>query len=99
MDSTEHSHVPWAVLLVKASLEWKISVSLAFLNRPSSLTTQHDDLAPRDQDGPDGVNEQYAFKQKLNSMRHKADEENLDEAVAQAYQVWAKSSVRYTPSS
>jgi amyloid beta precursor protein binding protein 1 len=28
MDSTEHSHVPWAVLLVKASLEWKESVSV-----------------------------------------------------------------------
>lgn len=28
MDSTEHSHVPWAILLVKTALEWKATVSL-----------------------------------------------------------------------
>lgn len=28
MDSTEHSHVPWAILLVKASLDWQTSVGL-----------------------------------------------------------------------
>lgn len=34
-----------------------------------------------------------AFKQMINSWRRKADEENFDEAVAQAYQVWAKTCV------
>jgi hypothetical protein len=34
MDSMEHSHVPWVVLLVKAALEWKRSVS--FLESPEA---------------------------------------------------------------
>jgi amyloid beta precursor protein binding protein 1 len=28
MDSMEHSHVPWVVLLVRAGCEWKDAVSL-----------------------------------------------------------------------
>jgi hypothetical protein len=30
----------------------------------------------------------------LNGMRQKADEENFDEAIAQAYQTWAETTVR-----
>jgi amyloid beta precursor protein binding protein 1 len=55
---------------------------------------QHGGQIPRDLSDEGGVDEHREFKQVLNGMRHKADEENFDEATAQAYQVWGESQVR-----
>lgn len=37
MDSMEHSHIPWVVLLVRAGCEWKDAVS------PLAIVTIHDE--------------------------------------------------------
>jgi amyloid beta precursor protein binding protein 1 len=90
MDSMEHSHVPWVVLLVKAASTWKDSVG--DLVTPSA-DDQHGGQVPRDLSDDGGPDEQREFKALLNGMRHKLDEENFDEALAQAYQVWGESQV------
>jgi amyloid beta precursor protein binding protein 1 len=90
MDSMEHSHVPWVVLLVKAASTWKDSVGDLVT---SSADDQHGGQVPRDLSDDGGPDEQREFKALLNGTRHKADEENFDEALAQAYQVWGESQV------
>lgn len=92
MDSMEHSHVPWVVLLVKAASIWKESVG-TFETCPAN--DQHGGQVPRDLSDDGGPDEQREFKALLNGMRHKADEENFDEALAQAYQVWGESQVSH----
>lgn len=90
MDSMEHSHVPWVVLLVKAACEWKAKVSQ---HAQRSLIRQHGGRVPQDLSDESGPDEQKEFKALLNGMRQKPDEENFDEAIAQAYQVWAETTV------
>jgi amyloid beta precursor protein binding protein 1 len=90
MDSMEHSHVPWVVLLVKAASMWKESVG-TIVKFPAN--DQHGGQVPRDLSDDGGPDEQREFKALLNGMKHKADEENFDEAFAQAYQVWGESQV------
>ena len=90
MDSMEHSHIPWVVLLVKAASIWEDSVSELTIY---SAYRQHGGQIPRDLSDEGGSDEQREFKALLNGMRQKADEENLDEALAQAYQVWGETKV------
>jgi len=92
MDSMEHSHVPWVVLLVKAASIWMRSVGRS-ISVAGTADVQHDGQVPRDLSDDGGLDEQKEFKALLNGMRHKADEENFDEANAQAYQVWGETQV------
>lgn len=43
--------------------------------------------------GSSGRSEQDEFKRSLSGLKRKPDEENFDEAIAQAYQVWAETGV------
>ncbi|CAK5274638.1 unnamed protein product [Mycena citricolor] len=72
MDPTEHSHIPYVVLLVRALADWKAG---------------HDGKAPQTYD------EKKLFKEALQDMKTKFDEENFDEAEAQAYRCWTETRV------
>ncbi|KAF8650721.1 hypothetical protein AX16_005094 [Volvariella volvacea WC 439] len=72
MDPTDHGHIPYVVILVRALEDWKKS---------------HDGKPPQNSQ------EKSEFKNYLASLKHKPDEENFDEALAQAYRVWTQSTV------
>ncbi|KAH8109922.1 hypothetical protein DFH11DRAFT_841274 [Phellopilus nigrolimitatus] len=73
MDSTDHGHVPYVVILVRAMDIWKAS---------------HDGQPPKTSV------ERTEFKKSILAMK-KADEENFDEAVAQAYRAWSETKVPF----
>ncbi|KAJ7065009.1 hypothetical protein C8F01DRAFT_1054604 [Mycena amicta] len=72
MDPTEHGHIPYVVILVRALADWKAA---------------HDGKPPQTYD------EKKLFKEGLQSMKVKFDEENFDEAEAQAYRCWTETRV------
>lgn len=77
MDSMEHSHIPFVVLLVRAASQWKDKVSRRVRPRTDG---QHGGKLP--------VYEQKdEFKAFLNAGRRKGDEENYQEAEEKAFLV------------
>ncbi|KAJ7145207.1 hypothetical protein C8R43DRAFT_1013212 [Mycena crocata] len=72
MDPTDHTHVPYVVILVRALADWK---------------TAHDGKPPQT------TAEKKLFKEGLQAMKIKFDEENFDEAEAQAYRCWTETRV------
>ncbi|ORY29355.1 hypothetical protein BCR39DRAFT_532469 [Naematelia encephala] len=81
MDSMEFSHVPWVVLLVRASCWWK---------------DNHEGRYPgQDKADDERSAERTAFKALLKAQKRKGDEENYDEALSQAYRAWTPSTVPY----
>lgn len=72
MDPTDHTHVPYVVILVRALAEWKAA---------------HDDKPPQT------TAEKKLFKEGVQEMKIKFDEENFDEAEAQAYRCWTETRV------
>ncbi|KAF7325748.1 NEDD8-activating enzyme E1 regulatory subunit [Mycena kentingensis (nom. inval.)] len=72
MDQTEHGHIPYVVILVRALADWKAA---------------HDGKAPQTSD------EKKQFKEGLQAMKVKFDEENFDEAESQAYRCWTETKV------
>jgi NEDD8-activating enzyme E1 regulatory subunit len=93
MDPTEHTHIPYVVILVRALEDWKKSVSRSFCREmdrrlhASVPSSQHNNLPPQNKAEKD------AFKKLIDSMRVKPDEENFDEALAQAYRAWTPTTV------
>ncbi|KAJ3565311.1 hypothetical protein NP233_g7710 [Leucocoprinus birnbaumii] len=72
LDPTDHGHVPYVILLVKAMEKWK---------------QEHDGLPPQ------SYAEKKTFKEAINEMKRKIDEENFEEAEAQAYRSWTETKV------
>ncbi|KAJ7512737.1 hypothetical protein B0H11DRAFT_5705 [Mycena galericulata] len=72
MDPTDHTHVPYVVILVRALADWKAA---------------HDGKAPQT------TTEKKLFKEGIQAMKIKFDEENFDEAEAQAYRCWTETGV------
>ncbi|KAJ7108524.1 hypothetical protein C8R44DRAFT_884599 [Mycena epipterygia] len=72
MDPTDHTHVPYVVILVRALADWKAA---------------HDDKPPQN------AAEKKLFKEAVQAMKIKFDEENFDEAEAQAYRCWTETRV------
>ncbi|KAJ6627840.1 hypothetical protein B0H10DRAFT_2209966 [Mycena sp. CBHHK59/15] len=72
MDPTDHTHVPYVVVLVRALADWK---------------AKHDGKAPQT------TVEKKLFKESVQAMKMKFDEENFDEAEAQAYRCWTETRV------
>lgn len=83
MDSMEHSHVPFVVLLVRAAAQWKDFVSD---HGSEEANTQHEGKLP--------VYEQKdEFKKFLAAGKRKGDEENFQEAEEKAFLVTSTSEV------
>lgn len=86
MDTTDHGHIPYVYILVRALDDWKAAVTLSSFTSctPVELIShpQHDGLLPHT------LAEKQEFKSTLNAQRRAPDEENFDEAVAQAYRAW-----------
>ena len=95
LDPTEHGHIPFVIILVKAVEHWKASVSF-----PSSPCPSGHRLTRMQHDGalPATMPERRAFKEQLAALRKKLDEENFDEAEAQAWRIWSDPPVRPHPS-
>ncbi|KAL1745904.1 hypothetical protein HDZ31DRAFT_81592 [Schizophyllum fasciatum] len=72
MDSTDHAHVPFVIILVRALEDWK---------------NLHDGKPPQ------SYAEKKEFKQTVQAMKKKFDEENFDEAEAQAYRCWSETGI------
>ncbi|KAJ7185616.1 hypothetical protein C8R46DRAFT_1061219 [Mycena filopes] len=72
MDPTDHTHVPYVIILVRALADWKAA---------------HDGLPPQT------TADKKLFKESVQDMKIKYDEENFDEAEAQAYRCWAETRV------
>jgi amyloid beta precursor protein binding protein 1 len=72
MDPTDHTHVPYVVILVRALADWK---------------------AAHDGKPPQTSAEKKLFKEGVQAMKIKFDEENFDEAEAQAYRSWTETRV------
>ncbi|KAJ7634864.1 hypothetical protein FB45DRAFT_910090 [Roridomyces roridus] len=72
MDPTDHTHVPYVVILVRALADWEAA---------------HDGKAPQTSA------DKKAFKEAVQAMKIKFDEENFDEAEAQAYRCWTETGV------
>ncbi|KAJ6595844.1 hypothetical protein DFH09DRAFT_1024735 [Mycena vulgaris] len=72
MDPTDHTHVPYVVILVRALADWK---------------------AAHDGKPPQTTAEKKLFKEAVQGMKIKFDEENFDEAEAQAYRCWTETRV------
>jgi amyloid beta precursor protein binding protein 1 len=83
MDVTDHAHIPYVLILVRAMHDWKREVSVRVLIHTFSLTrNQHGGKVPQT------YTEKQAFKDAIGLMKRKPDEENFDEALAQAYRAW-----------
>lgn len=93
MDSTDHSHVPFVVILVRALDDWKKSVRFSFIQaRVYSWLIhilQHDDKLPKT------YAERQEFKNTIIAMRRKVDEENFEEAISQAYRAHTETKVPF----
>jgi len=72
MDPTDHTHVPYVIILVRALADWK---------------------AAHDGKPPQTTAEKKLFKEGIQAMKIKIDEENFDEAEAQAYRTWTETGV------
>ncbi|KAJ7683019.1 hypothetical protein B0H17DRAFT_1205437 [Mycena rosella] len=72
MDPTDHTHVPYVVILVRALADWKAA---------------HDGAPPHT------PADKKLFKERVQAMKIKFDEENFDEAEAQAYRCWTETRV------
>ncbi|KAF7360342.1 NEDD8-activating enzyme E1 regulatory subunit [Mycena venus] len=72
MDPTDHTHVPYVIILVRALADWK---------------------AAHDGKPPQTTADKKAFKEGIQAMKIKLDEENFDEAEAQAYRCWTETGV------
>ncbi|KAJ7269884.1 hypothetical protein C8J57DRAFT_1323830 [Mycena rebaudengoi] len=72
MDPTDHTHVPYVIILVRALADWK---------------------AAHDGKPPQTTAEKKLFKEGVQAMKIKFDEENFDEAEAQAYRCWTETRV------
>ncbi|QRV78421.1 NEDD8-activating enzyme E1 regulatory subunit [Ceratobasidium sp. AG-Ba] len=72
MDPTDHGHVPYVCILIRAMHDWKQA---------------------HDGNPPTSYAEKQAFKAQITAMQVKADEENFEEAVTQAYRVWTATGV------
>jgi len=88
MDSMDYSHISWVVLLVRATSLWKEAVSYLELGLTADI--QHDGRVPETSD------EKAEFRKLLRSWYRKGDEENLDEALSQAYRAWSSSGVSWS---
>ena len=88
MDSMEHSHVPYLILLVRALCDWKDSVSMVVDARENSDNWQHDGQAPN-------YETRDEFKALIKKGERKGDEENYEEALGQAFKCWNISEVRH----
>jgi amyloid beta precursor protein binding protein 1 len=72
MDPTDHTHVPYVIILVRALADWK---------------SAHDGKPPQT------AADKKAFKEGIQALKIKIDEENFDEAEAQAYRCWTETRV------
>ncbi|QRW07351.1 NEDD8-activating enzyme E1 regulatory subunit [Ceratobasidium sp. AG-Ba] len=129
MDPTDHGHVPYVCILIRAMHDWKQAVSELVslfsaeggegvgpssrrlcLDSSSNLYSRPFILIPSTPnwlgslnfvcDGthtfrnpPTSYAEKQAFKAQITAMQVKADEENFEEAVTQAYRVWTATGV------
>ena len=88
MDTTDHGHLPFVVILVRAVDEWRKSVSASRHSvRSCPYVLQHDGNLPKT------AAEKKEFKSNILAMRVKPDEENFEEAEAQAWRVWSEPAV------
>lgn len=89
MDSKQHAHIPYVVILVRALEDWKKAVSWHLLRKHTSyvLQQQHNGQPPKTSA------EKQEFKKGILAMKNKQDEENFDEAESQAYRAWTESIV------
>ncbi|KAJ3836082.1 hypothetical protein F5878DRAFT_626153 [Lentinula raphanica] len=75
MDITDHAHIPYPVILVRALEEWRREREQA--------------IGPSSGKGyPATSAEKKAFKERIRAMMRKFDEENFEEAEAQAFKCW-----------
>jgi len=88
MDPTEHTHIPYVIILVRVLEDWKKTVRAEPL-LPFLLTNdqQHNGNPPQSSADKD------QFKKQIASMKIKVDEENFDEALGQAYRAWTSTTV------
>ncbi|KAJ3802128.1 hypothetical protein GGU11DRAFT_766857 [Lentinula aff. detonsa] len=75
MDITDHAHIPYPVILVRALEEWRREREQ--VSGPSS-----------GRGVPRTTAERKAFKERIRAMMRKFDEENFEEAEAQAFKCW-----------
>ncbi|KAJ4474416.1 hypothetical protein J3R30DRAFT_3508794 [Lentinula aciculospora] len=75
MDITDHAHIPYPVILVRALEEWRREREQ--VTSPSSSTGS-----------PRTTVEKKVFKERIRAMMRKFDEENFEEAEAQAFKCW-----------
>lgn len=91
MDSVEHGHVTYVVILVRVMDDWKKAVcrliKIMLYCLLIILALQHGGDPPRTS------KERQEFKDQIANMKKKFDEENFDEAVAQAYRAWTETKV------
>ncbi|KAF5391025.1 hypothetical protein D9757_003936 [Collybiopsis confluens] len=80
MDITDHAHIPYPVILVRALEEWRRECEQ--VNGPSS-----------GQGAPSNAAEKKAFKERIRAMVRKFDEENFEEAESQAYKCWSTTGI------
>ncbi|KIK63910.1 hypothetical protein GYMLUDRAFT_94847 [Collybiopsis luxurians FD-317 M1] len=80
MDITDHAHIPYPVILVRALEEWRREREQ--VSGPSS-----------GQGAPSTAAEKKAFKERIRSMMRKFDEENFEEAESQAYKCWTTTGI------
>ncbi|KAG8744053.1 hypothetical protein FRC10_010942 [Ceratobasidium sp. 414] len=94
MDPTDHGHVPYVCILVRAMHDWKQAERCRVIIPP--FTPKFLYLHPfllHDGNPPASYAERQAFKAQITSMQVKSDEENFEEAVAQAYRAWTTTGV------
>ncbi|KAJ4474098.1 hypothetical protein C8J55DRAFT_518919 [Lentinula edodes] len=75
MDITDHAHIPFPVILVRALEEWR--------REREQVTGPSSGIG-----SPRTSAEKKAFKERIRAMMRKFDEENFDEAEAQAFKCW-----------
>jgi amyloid beta precursor protein binding protein 1 len=74
MNSTEHSHTPYVVLLLKYLKQWKETVSIMKFSECTDLLSQHDGKLPSN------YSEKNAFRDIVIKGSRKAESENFNEA-------------------
>ncbi|GAW00959.1 glycoside hydrolase family 71 protein [Lentinula edodes] len=75
MDITDHAHIPFPVILVRALEEWR--------REREQVTGPSSGIG-----SPRTSAEKKAFKERIRAMMRKFDEENFEEAEAQAFKCW-----------
>ena len=85
MDTTDHGHIPYVYILIRALDDWKMVVRCLCRRRMprfNDSNAQHNGLPPQTHA------EKQEFKSVLNAQKRNSEEENFDEAIAQAYRAW-----------